>query len=66
MARDRNTFAKRQRETDQKRKAAEKKLRRQKRKEPGYVAESSDSDTPDSDTPDSDTPDSDNRPANGQ
>jgi hypothetical protein len=33
MARDRNTFAKRQRETGKKQKAAEKRARRQKRKE---------------------------------
>ena len=33
MARDRNTFAKRQRETGKKQKAAEKRARRQKQKE---------------------------------
>jgi len=33
MARDRNTFAKRQRETGKKQKAAEKRTRRQKKKE---------------------------------
>ena len=33
MARDRNTFAKRQRETGKKQKAAEKRARRQKKKE---------------------------------
>ena len=33
MARDRNTFAKRQRETGKRQKAAEKRVRRQKKKE---------------------------------
>jgi hypothetical protein len=37
MARDRNTFAKRQRETGKKQKAAEKRARRQKKKEQAQV-----------------------------
>ena len=38
MARDRNTFAKRQRETRKKQKAEEKRALRRKRKEPAAVA----------------------------
>jgi len=51
MARDRNTFAKQQREVGKKRKAADKRARRRKKKEPAAGTEDLNRD---------------NRPANGQ
>lgn len=46
MAKDRNTFAKRQRENEQKRKAEEKRVRRQRKKEQGNRPSETSPDSP--------------------
>jgi hypothetical protein len=56
MTRDRNTFAKRQRETGKRQKAAEKKIRRQKRKEAGPTAEAGDAETREGEAREDDNP----------